>query len=155
MNPARTTSDVVTGSTDAWAAVGGCVAARRTNVLGVTQSDLVGPGLSLTSIAKLEAGRSTRYRGSTIRALEDALGWERGSVQRVLEGGAPALRTAAETPDEHFERSSVRTAAGLDVDYVHRPNWTPERQIEFEEIVRRTADLIFGGHGSDVDTHDR
>lgn len=44
-------------------------------------------GLSLRTVEELTAGRRTRYRDTTLHAVESALGWEHGAALRVVEGG--------------------------------------------------------------------
>lgn len=46
-------------------------------------------GLSTTTLDKIEHGRRTSYGPSTIAAIEHALGWRSGSVDRVLRGLKP------------------------------------------------------------------
>jgi transcriptional regulator with XRE-family HTH domain len=48
-------------------------------------------GLSRSTLDSIEAGRKTSYSPVTIATLENALGWQAGSVQRVLKGLAPLL----------------------------------------------------------------
>lgn len=44
-------------------------------------------GLSPRTVEDLTAGRRTRYRETTLYAVESALGWEHGAARRVVEGG--------------------------------------------------------------------
>lgn len=46
-------------------------------------------GLSRTTLDSLENTRKTSYSPSTLAALEHALGWRSGSVERVLRGLSP------------------------------------------------------------------
>lgn len=46
-------------------------------------------GLSRTTVDSIEHGRKTSYDPGTLAALEDALGWQPGSVERVLHGLDP------------------------------------------------------------------
>jgi transcriptional regulator with XRE-family HTH domain len=46
-------------------------------------------GLSRSTLDSIEAGRKRSYSPVTIVALEHALGWQAGSVERVLKGLAP------------------------------------------------------------------
>lgn len=46
-------------------------------------------GLSSTTVDNVENARKSSYRADTIGALELALGWRAGSVQRVLDGHDP------------------------------------------------------------------
>jgi transcriptional regulator with XRE-family HTH domain len=50
-------------------------------------------GVSVRTIGNLEAGEVRQYDAQTIARLEAALGWAPGSVQRVLEGGAPVVES--------------------------------------------------------------
>jgi hypothetical protein len=46
-------------------------------------------GLSTSTLDSIEHGRKTSYDPSTVAALEHALGWQAGSVERVLNGLEP------------------------------------------------------------------
>lgn len=46
-------------------------------------------GISKTTLDSLEHARKTNYAPDTIAQLEHALGWQAGSVQRVLAGLEP------------------------------------------------------------------
>lgn len=48
-------------------------------------------GLSKTTVDSIESARATSYAPATLAALEDALGWQVGSVERVLKGLEPHL----------------------------------------------------------------
>lgn len=48
-------------------------------------------GLSRTTLDSIENGRKTGYSPSTLGALEHALGWRAGSVDRVLKGLEPQM----------------------------------------------------------------
>lgn len=48
-------------------------------------------GLSTSTLDSIEFGRKTSYSPTTISALEHALGWRTGSVERVLKGLEPQL----------------------------------------------------------------
>lgn len=72
----------------------------RMDELGLTVSeterltatlDAAGRGLSERTINHLRSGTEQGYRSGTIRMIERALGWGRGSVQSVLDGGSPVL----------------------------------------------------------------
>lgn len=43
-------------------------------------------GVSTRTVEELTAGRRTRYRESTLWAVESALGWEHGDALRIVEG---------------------------------------------------------------------
>lgn len=46
-------------------------------------------GLSTSTLDSIEHGRKTSYDPSTIASLEHALGWQAGSIERVLNGLDP------------------------------------------------------------------
>lgn len=48
-------------------------------------------GLSTTTLDKIEHGRRTSYGPATIATIEHALGWQNGSIDRVLRGLKPQL----------------------------------------------------------------
>lgn len=77
-------------------------AARRRAELGLSQVEAAQRGpLSLDRLQSIEGAKRTSYRLGTLLALERALGWAEGSVERILAGGEP--RAAHE--------GSVRSAA--------------------------------------------
>lgn len=55
-----------------------------------------GPGL--VTLQTVEAGTDKKLWPKTVVSLEDSLEWERGSVQRVLDGGDPTVKRAADEP---------------------------------------------------------
>jgi hypothetical protein len=46
-------------------------------------------GIGQRTVERLENGEQSGYRTGTIDRLEAAMGWQHGSVDRVLEGGQP------------------------------------------------------------------
>jgi transcriptional regulator with XRE-family HTH domain len=52
--------------------------------------------LSTTTLDNIEHGRKTSYDPGTIGALERALGWLHGSVERVLTGRDPEIAADAD-----------------------------------------------------------
>lgn len=55
--------------------------------------------LSVRTIDQIENGVKTSYTRQTLWKLDEALGWERGSAQRVLDGGEPTLLPASPSAD--------------------------------------------------------
>lgn len=53
--------------------------------------DVSGRGLSERTIHHLRAGTEQDYNGRTIRLIERALGWGKGSVESICDGGPPLL----------------------------------------------------------------
>ena len=75
---------------DDWRRLGRFVAAERAR-LGLSPAQLAAQiGLSKRTIENVEAGGRDTYRHTTLSRIEDALGWEPGSVERILAGGDPA-----------------------------------------------------------------
>jgi len=58
-------------------------------------------GLSTSTVDSIEHGRKSGYDPNTIAALEHALGWRTGSVDRVLSGREPQ-------PDEDPDLTAIR-----------------------------------------------
>lgn len=48
-------------------------------------------GLSTTTLDAIEHARKTSYDPGTLATLEHALGWQPGSVERVLRGSEPEI----------------------------------------------------------------
>ncbi|SEM49799.1 hypothetical protein SAMN05660976_05280 [Nonomuraea pusilla] len=89
---------LVTTKTGDWQRLGRYVRERR-ELLRLTQQDVTSRGgPSIATIRNIEAASRDSYRGLTYSQLENALGWEHGSVDEILRGGEPAL-TQATTPD--------------------------------------------------------
>ena len=75
----------------AWDHLARLIRERRAE-LGLTQREIhsVG-GPSPATLYQLESGQRGSYRPHILRRLERALGWDAGSVRRVLAGGVPLL----------------------------------------------------------------
>lgn len=79
--------------TTTWQRLGHYVRERRLH-LRLTQHDVAAAGgPSIATIRNIEAATHDSYRGRTLNQLEDVLGWERGSVDAILNGGEPRLKT--------------------------------------------------------------
>jgi transcriptional regulator with XRE-family HTH domain len=76
-----------------WPRLGRYVVARRVE-LGHRQRPEFAEalGISVRVLGDIERGRRGNYDPATIAALENVLGWETGSAERVVRGGEPALR---------------------------------------------------------------
>ncbi len=99
------------GMTNDWRKVADWVVRRRAD-LGLTQVELAQKaGISLDRIQSIEAvRRQGGYRGTTIAALEKALGWDYGSVESILAGGNPGTSIPLGPAEEITEARSVRAA---------------------------------------------
>jgi transcriptional regulator with XRE-family HTH domain len=97
---------------------------NRRDHLGLTQPELsaaCGGSPSATIISRIEGAKQSDYKPQILIRLERALGWESGSVNRVLAGGSPTLK--AETGG---------AAAPIDLDaYVGQ---TPMEQVLLEVL---------------------
>lgn len=72
-----------------WARLGRAVADAR-RALGLTQKDLADQiGVSRGAIQSIERGEEFTKITQTLRAVERALGWQKGSIESVLDGGDP------------------------------------------------------------------
>ena len=72
-----------------WDRLAGLARERRVE-LGLTQEDVrAAGGPSTASIRLIEGALQRAYQPATLRDLERALQWERGSVARILAGGDP------------------------------------------------------------------
>lgn len=98
---------------DGWKAVAAHVKRRR-NALGLTQDEAVAladGGVSVPVWSNIENARQTAYKYRTLAAVERALRWEDGSIQRIRDGGPPIERnpvTAAESAHVGRLREAVR-----------------------------------------------
>jgi transcriptional regulator with XRE-family HTH domain len=79
-------AETLTTVTSGWDNLGERVRTSRA-VLGysITQLSAVS-GLSTSTLDSIENGRKTSYDPTTLAALERALGWRTGSVDRILKG---------------------------------------------------------------------
>lgn len=97
-----------------WGTLGEAVRHRRKE-LGLTQADVTARGgPSVETLRAIENNRAGRLGRQSRRALEQAIQWDFGSIDVVLEGGTPQLiaTSAAETgpPPATFAKDS-RTAS--------------------------------------------
>ena len=74
-----------------WEVLGDAVRHRRKE-LGLTQADVTARGgPSVETVRAIENNRAGRLGRQSRRALERAIEWDGGSIDAVLEGGAPQL----------------------------------------------------------------
>ena len=65
----------------------------RSRELGLTLAELAAAaGVSRPTVLHLASGRGYSRLPTTIGAVEDALGFEEGSLRRVARGGSPVVR---------------------------------------------------------------
>lgn len=78
-----------------WQRLGALVSERRGD-LGLTQEDVRAAGGPSTATQRLiEGAHQSRYQPVILARLEAALGWQPGSVRRILAGGEPVPVSAA------------------------------------------------------------
>lgn len=88
---------------------------ERREELGRTQEEIAADGgPSTTTLTNVEGARAAEYRPKTLRKLEVALGWTRGSVERVLAGGDPEL--VDQPPASRSSRVVTVTVRGVPVE---------------------------------------
>lgn len=82
-----------TGGMPAWERLAQHVVARRLELGHKQRQGLAdAAAVSLRTLGDIEKARRTSYDPNTIAALENALGWEPGTVNRVVAGHEPRLR---------------------------------------------------------------
>jgi DNA-binding XRE family transcriptional regulator len=83
-----------------WARLGQQLAAGRER-LGLTQEQAAARlEIAKSTIGFIETGKPRKKVTSTIRAYAELVGWDRGSVNVVLDGGDPSPPSAPEEPVE-------------------------------------------------------
>ncbi len=65
-------------------------------------------GISTTTLENIRRGRLPRAR--TRRRIEDALGWEHGSINAVLGGGQPTVAEQGSPEDEQYSQAGYLAA---------------------------------------------
>jgi transcriptional regulator with XRE-family HTH domain len=84
-----TATDTLCGVSSDWERLGKLITAeRRRRKLNMAALSVVS-GLGTSTLDNIEHGRKTSYDPGTLSALEDALGWRTGSIERVLSGLEP------------------------------------------------------------------
>lgn len=84
----------LTGVSSDWKRLGAVVTAERVRRGHHTLSEFARQsGLSRSTLDSIEWGRKSSYSPTTLAALEHALGWRQGSVERVLGGLDPLPET--------------------------------------------------------------
>lgn len=121
-------------------------AARRRAELGLTQIEVAQRGpLSLDRVQAIEGAKSTRYRLATLVALERALEWSKGSVERILAGGEPGeRRSGTGRIDTKVEMTATGRALHARPETIDQlialvMSWLPE---DPEERYAQVSDLI-------------
>jgi len=91
---------VVDTKTGDWQRLGRYVRERRDQLRLTQQGVTMRGGPSVATVRNIESATAERYRGQTFSQLEDALEWERGSVDAILRGGAPTPLPAGQPSAE-------------------------------------------------------
>lgn len=133
----RHTADMDLGDDRGRQRVADAIRARRTE-LGLTQPDVTtrgGPSKAL--LHQIESAHPKGYDDYTIRRLEQALDWEPGSIQDIVDGREPTPVEHQEEPSPAEDPRVVTVAAGgWRVDIHPNPNATAE------EIARGQDELV-------------
>jgi hypothetical protein len=116
----------------------------------MTQNQLAANGgPSSASIRAVEAARAPSITARTIRSLENALGWESGSVQDILLGNEPTMAQQPVLPDDELIRNLTELRerlASIDRLLVDKARSIEDASIvslrldsEVWDLVKRTA----------------
>lgn len=95
----RTVRNVVSTEPD-WTRMGQA-AKRRRGELGVTQEQLVRPGLAIQTIRQIEKGKpdGVAFRPNTLATMSAALRWPADALERIAQGEAPPTPVPVELTD--------------------------------------------------------
>lgn len=120
-----------------WQQLATYVTQRRTQ-LRLTQAQVqAAGGPSAATVRLIESAGQTSYRPAVLAALESALRWPEGTIERILNGGEPIASPPRHAPPdredlEHYEArlveirddpdrsAGIRTWAGSLVDQIAR-----------------------------------
>lgn len=78
-------------ATNEWARLGREVVAARSARWHTRKEFAAVCGLSIRVVSDIERGRRDNYDPATLGTIQNCLGWEPGSVERVLNGGKPKV----------------------------------------------------------------
>jgi hypothetical protein len=125
---------VVNTKTGDWQRLGRYAKERREQLRLTQHGVTVRGGPSVATVRNIEAAAAERYRGSTFTQLEDALGWERGSVDAILDGGDPTLLPASHTAADEPQPAPLPRKTLADV-LVERGLRTPDELVPSDHLV--------------------
>ena len=126
---------------DDWERLAMMVRERRYDDLGMTQEQVAAAGGPSTATQRMiEGARQHRYHLSTLRRLEDALGWEHGSVRRVLAGGDPAPAPPAVTAHAGLAAAEATATAAATVT---EPDALTRLGLEITGVYRGIQDEVW------------
>ncbi|GAB1642574.1 hypothetical protein [Krasilnikovia sp. MM14-A1259] len=134
------------GGMSEWERLGAHVVARRVAMGYRARGDLASAvGISARVLFDIEKGRRTNYDAVTIAALEKALGWETGSVARVVAGGEPITRGVDENlrPPDVFFRLGPDDNPQDEIDLIYASRlMTAEQKLDaIRKVLRLRAQL--------------
>jgi hypothetical protein len=130
-----------------WERLGRYVIARRVK-LGYRSREPFAAALKISTrvLGDIETGRRSNYDPTTLASLEDVLGWETGSIDRVLRGGDPILAPPApgqpEEPDWEDRLAKVQAIAD-------NPDRTPGLRAWAANQVRQIEELLAAAHAEE------
>lgn len=116
--------------------------------LGLSQGDLADRGgPSIVTVGQLERAQIVRPQAATLKRVDVALNWTKGSSARVLAGGEPTVTTENSEGEGEIDRRSVggETEGPSYVPGVETsapPATDPELLAEIAEATRRLTALV-------------
>jgi transcriptional regulator with XRE-family HTH domain len=117
-----------------WDRLRGYVLRARVGTALERQADFADAvGVSVQSISNFERGG--KLRSGTLAKIEDALGWEPGSAQAVLQGGVP-VRADSTDADDREVRDILRDLAVV-LERIRGRDGEEAYQRRIDEIRRR------------------
>jgi hypothetical protein len=126
-------------TSDRWQRLGERVASRRTQ-LGLTQGQVhAAGGPSVATMRLIEGALQDGYRGSILGRLEQALAWEPGSIDAILDGGEPTPMARPGLPDVemHWERKLIEVES-----IANNPDRSPGLRAWARTAAQQIQDII-------------
>ncbi|MFG1659009.1 hypothetical protein ACGFIY_21005 [Micromonospora chersina] len=131
----------VTASEQDWQRLGTYVTRRR-NELGLTQSQVQARGgPSIATVRNIELAVKDSYRDGNLRALERALDWPAGAVDRILAGGEPDDTATGDTNDDSADAQFTAAIALLRAIRDNPNRSRPLRAMASAQLEQLTAIL--------------
>lgn len=101
----------------------GLLVRQRRDYLGYTRNQVnAAHGPSAVTLGLIESAAKTNYQPRVYPAIEDALGWTRGSCRQILEGGEPTeippaviANPSASAPADLTDDELIRLAASIGI----------------------------------------
>lgn len=121
-----------------WKRLGSYVVARRVKLGFKQRGDFsAAVGVSARVLSDLENGRRGNFDAVTVSSIEDVLGWETGSVDRIADGGEPRLKDDG-VP---VARTDQRTSAEIEMIYASRTMTAREKLLAIRMVLDLQAQV--------------